>query len=468
MVASVLQENEKRANLLSVYIFITGFAVIVATILLNHFGIFKLKSAQNLFVNTVSALICLVPVVAYCIGSFSQRTLKWLNLTCIVLLVAWIDCFLGYYATILSAAPLILATAYFSQRTTVNTYITSAIAFGFSTYFGAATRGLLDLNHVSVPKGTVIVVGETLKKTLLEAGFRNQQYISHVMTLSYLPKLLGSILMLVLAVFITKFGYEMLIRQAKYTADSTRISTELKFAGDLQANALPPVSAVNGKYNFELAASMTAAKETGGDFYDFTMLDDTHLALVIADVSGKGVPAAMFMMSAKEKLRSALATGRTPEEILSGVNNSLYENNGSKMFVTVWLGIVDITTGRLISANGGHLDPIVYKCGGGFAEIEEQHGMVLGVRRDRTYTNQEYQLESGDALILCTDGVTEARNTDGELYGAERLNNELNERLAGKALSADEINSGLKEQLKDFVGDAEQADDITTLIFKLR
>jgi len=199
---------------------------------------------------------------------------------------------------------------------------------------------------------------------------------------------------------------------------------------------------------------------------DFTMIDATHLALVIADVCGKGVPAAMFMMSAKEKLRSAIVPGKTPGEILRQVNNSLYENNTKRMFVTLWLGILDITTGKLISANGGHVDPIIGKVGTGFTVAEERHGIALGVRRDRVFPEQEYRIGPGDMLIQYTDGVTEARNGSGEMYGTERLLNTLNEQPAGSRPGAEGINGRIRETLKDFVGDAEQADDITTLILR--
>lgn len=466
MITAVLQENEKRANRMSVYIFATAIMVLVINIILNETGVFRLKSSKALFDDLIAAILCMIPIAAYKSGEFKQHELKWIDLTFMVLFAAWCDFSLNYNVTMLMAAPIVLAVAYFSERTTVITYITTVIAFACSAFFGSFGHAIVDSNHIAVPDGMVLEVQGTLKQTLIDYGFRNAQYTRDLMVLGYVPKLLISVLLLVLAVAITRFGYDMLVKQAKNTAEGIRISTELKFAGDLQASALPSVSDINGKYNFEVAASMTSAKDAGGDFYDFTMIDNTHVALVIADVCGKGVPAAMFMMSAKEKLRSAFAPGRSPGEILYEVNNRLVENNTSRMFVTVWLGIVDITTGKMLSVNAGHEDPIVQKASGSFIRIEEKHGLGAGVRKDRSYTQQEYQLEPGDILIQYTDGVTEARNQNNELYGMERFISALNEKFEGKKPSAEKVNNGIRTQVADFVGDAEQSDDITTLVFK--
>jgi len=465
-VATVLRDNEKRANRLAVYIFITGVAVLSLTFLLNVLGLFKLTSVLAPVSYLAPGIMCLIPILARRVKGFSQRTLKWINLFCIVAFSAWINFTVNYYAVLFMAVPIVLAVVYFSEKTTVITYAATVISYGFTTYWGAQSQAVLDLNHVSVPSGTVFTVSGSLKQTLLEAGFRNAQYTGHMMLFEYFPSLLSSLLLIVLAIAITRFGYDMLIRQARDAAERARTGAELKLAGDLQANVLPQVSAINGKYNFELAAGMHPAREACGDFYDFTMIDDTHLALVVADVCGKGIPAAMLMMSAKERLRGAFAPGRTPGEILYEVNNDLYENNTKRMFVTVWLGIIDITTGKLVSANGGHEDPIGQKAAGVFSVLPENHGIALGVRKNRSFPEQELQLEPGDVLIQYTDGVTEARNTAGDMYGTERFLTGLNERLGGTRSCAEAIDKELHAMIAGFVGNAEQADDITTLVLR--
>jgi len=466
MITAVLRENEKRANRMAVYIFITGIFVVALSLLLNELGIFRLKTTVDFSAHLIPGAVSLVPVVAYLSGRCSQQTLKWINLSCIIAFSAWLNFSFSYYAPLCLAFPIVLAVAYFSERTTVITYIVTVVAFGISTYAGSFAYALLDANHVSVPEGTMLTVGSSLKQTLSDAGFRNAQYTEHMMMYSFVPTLIISLLMIVLAIAITRFGYDMLIRQAKNTAAKVKADAELKLAGDLQASALPQTSSLNGKYHFEIAASMTPAREACGDFYDFVMIDETHLALVMADVCGKGIPAAMFMMSVREKLHSAFAPGKAPGGILFEVNNSLFENNTKKMFVTVWLGIIDIANGRMLSANAGHEDPILRKASGRFEVRKETHGIVLGVRKDREYPDHELQLDPGDILVQYTDGVTEARNESGEMYGTERLLAGLNEKRANEPGSAENINTGIWQQVSDFVGGAEQTDDITTLVFR--
>jgi len=465
LISSVLQENEKRANRLSVWLFIANLLVIALSLLLNELGIFKLKSSLNYSFYAIVELICLIPLLSRFIGRLPEHLLKWINLVCIVFSTAWMHFYLNYNVTLLMAAPIVMAVAYFSMKTTVITYVTTVITFACSTYFGSLGNALLDLNHVALPDNMLLVIHGDLKPTVLESGFRDAHYIRSMMVTSFLPMLLASVLLLVLAFFITKFGYEMLIRQAKQTADSASVNAELKLAGALQLNALPSVSEINGKHNFEIAASMTPAKEAGGDFYDFTMIDDTHLALVIADVCGKGVSSAMFMMATKEKLRAAFTPGRSPGEILYAVNNSLWANNKG-MFVTIWLGIMDISTGTLISANAGHEDPVFKKAAGSFAVSGEAHGLAAGVRKNRSYPEHVLQFEPGDMLVQFTDGISEARSESDEMYGTQRLLDGLNREFAGKPFDTETVNRGILSDLAGFVGHAEQADDITTLVFQ--
>jgi len=466
MISEVLKDNEKRANRLSIYIFGSFLVILALDILLTVLGVFKLNFYRFYLGSLIVAIGCLVPIIAYKSKRVSPHILKWINLFCIIFVVAWCDLVSAYNSTLLMAVPIVFAVIYFSEKTTVITYIAAIITFAFTAYFGAAYYSIIDANHIKVADGTLLIINGTLKQTLIDYGYRNAQYITDMMSMSYFPRVLISIIYLVLAIAITKFGYYMLVKQAQTTADATRTGTELKFAGELQANALPLFSSINGKYNFEVAGSMKAAKEAGGDFYDFKMIDESHLALIIADVSGKGIPAAMFMMSSKEKLRSALSPQKSPGEIMFEVNNLIFENNKRLMFVTLWLGIIDINTGIMTSVNSGHLDPIIKKSSGSFEVMQEKRGPAVGIRKDKSYPEHEYKLEAGDILVLYTDGVTEARNEENKMYEIEGFVNGLNQSFANKSPSADEVNTSLSQQISSFVGKAEQADDITTLIFK--
>ena len=214
---------------------------------------------------------------------------------------------------------------------------------------------------------------------------------------------------------------------------------------------------------FILEASMTPAKNVGGDFYDFFFLDNTHLALLIADVSGKGVPAALFMMSAQNKIKSCASLDRSPAQILAAANALLCENNAMCMFVTVWLGILDLTTGRLVASSAGHEKPMLGRVGRAFDFIDDHHGLVMGGMKRARYTDYEITLNPGDVLFQYTDGVPEAANGEKEFFGTKRMREALN-RAEGREPAA------LLEQMRlavdDFVGDAQQFDDLTMLCIR--
>ena len=212
--------------------------------------------------------------------------------------------------------------------------------------------------------------------------------------------------------------------------------------------------------DFDLFASMTPAKEVGGDFYDFFLIDENHLALLIADVSDKGVPAALFMMSAKILINYRAQQGGSPSEILNAVNAQICKNNKSKMFVTVWLGILDLTTGILTCTNAGHEYPFVRGQDGVFRIFKDTHGLVLGALVRARYKDYEIRLMPGDAIFVYTDGVPEANNASGEFYGMERMEEALN-KVAYR--DPEGILQGVKENVDAFTGEAMQFDDLTML-----
>ncbi|MBE6741712.1 MAG: hypothetical protein E7570_05335 [Ruminococcaceae bacterium] len=248
------------------------------------------------------------------------------------------------------------------------------------------------------------------------------------------------------------------------TAEKERIGAELELATRIQADMLPNIfPAFPYKSEFDVYASMTPAKEVGGDFYDFFLIDDTHLALVIADVSGKGIPAALFMMMSKILIQNAATSGKTPGEALSLVNSQICSNNREEMFVTVWLGIVDLESGLLTAANAGHEKPIIKSAHGNFEFINDKNGFVIGGMSGLKYKNYEIQLEKGSKLFVYTDGVAEATNSNDELFGIERTLRALNE---AKDCSTQKILENVKKRVDEFVGDAPQFDDLTMLCFE--
>ena len=244
-------------------------------------------------------------------------------------------------------------------------------------------------------------------------------------------------------------------------AAEKRIEEELIFAHTIQDSALPK-NFNFPRSDFEIFASMDPAKEVGGDFYDFFFVDQNKLALVVADVSGKGIPAALFMMRAKTALRGLAESGKSPAEILKRANNTLCEGNDAEMFVTVWLGIIDLTTGVMSCANAGHEYPVIMHGGGEFEVYKDKHGLALAAMPGMKYKEYEIPFSAGDRLFVYTDGIPEAINEEIEQYGMARLLEALNP-VKDKEMS--EILPAVRRDIAEFVGEADQFDDITMLGF---
>ena len=245
-----------------------------------------------------------------------------------------------------------------------------------------------------------------------------------------------------------------------------RIDAELAFAKAIQHAALPSVfPPYPERKEFEIFASMHTAKEVGGDFYDFYFVDDENLAFLMADVSGKGIPAAMFMMTAKTFIKSFAESGLSVEQVFTHANAKLCEGNDAGMFVTAWLGILNTKTGQVQFANAGHNPPLVRHADGTYEYLKSRAGFVLAGMEGVRYRKNELTLAPGDAIYLYTDGVTEATNLNEELYGEERLQKVLD---IYKDATPETICAEVKKDVDKFVGEAPQFDDITMLAIRYK
>lgn len=248
------------------------------------------------------------------------------------------------------------------------------------------------------------------------------------------------------------------------TAEKERIGVELGVATQIQSSMLPNTFPAFPEHKeFDIYASMVPAKEVGGDFYDFFLVDETHLGLVIADVSGKGVPAALFMVIAKTLIKNYAQKGESPSLILEHTNNQLCQNNDANMFVTAWIAILDITNGELSYSNAGHNPPLIKQNNGEFKFLNSDPNFVLAGFENMEYEQYKLKLEYGDILYLYTDGVTESTNINDELYSEEKLLAKINKL---STFSLKEILDNIKEDIDNFVGKASQFDDITMLAVK--
>ena len=276
-------------------------------------------------------------------------------------------------------------------------------------------------------------------------------YVTHVL---WIPSGVGAMYILAMAVH-----YMRTVRERQALAlEKERTGVELSLANRIQVSALP--RELPHRPEFEICGSMIPAKKVGGDFYDFFMIDEDHLGLVIADVSGKGVPAALFMMVSSVLIRHASTGEYSPAGILQNVNHQICARNPEEMFVTVWLGILEISTGRLTAANAGHEYPMLKVAGGSFELYKDRHGLVIGAMDGVKYRDYTLSLAPGSKLFVYTDGLTEAVNSGLEQFGVQGILEALRRRENGKP---EEILEAMNGAVKTFIGNEPQFDDLTML-----
>ena len=250
-------------------------------------------------------------------------------------------------------------------------------------------------------------------------------------------------------------------RIGQITMERERTEVEMSLANRIQTAMLPKdFPPYPDRTEFDIYASMEPAREVGGDFYDYFFVDDNHLTLVIADVSGKGVPAALFMMASKITLSHYIKMGKTPAQVLAYMNAAIVEKNPAEMFITIWLGILDLTTGKLTASNAGHEYPMLMEAGGNYELIKDKHGFVVGSMAGVKYSDYELTLKPGSKLFVYTDGLPEATDANGEMFGTGRVLGALN---ADREAAPKQTLENVACAVNDFVKDAEQFDDLTMM-----
>ena len=249
------------------------------------------------------------------------------------------------------------------------------------------------------------------------------------------------------------------------TSEQERIKTELSLARNIQSSMLPTIfPAFPDREEFDIYATMDPAKDVGGDFYNFFLIDDDHLCLLIADVAGKGIPGAMFMMATQIMLRNHGSECTSSAEIMEKTNERICANNPEDMFVTIWLGVLEISTGKLTATNAGHEYPAIRKKDGLFEIYKDEHGMVAGAFEGLKYKEYEIQMEPGDRIFVYTDGVTEATDAANHLFGTDRMLKALNE----DAEKPSEVLANVRSSIDEFIDHAEQFDDLTMLCLEYK
>lgn len=425
---------------------------------LNLVGLFTIK--QGIMNVTMSAGLCivLIPIFLLKVFKVSVHSLKIISISCLVLGIAIMNCGMTYQSLLSWTVPILIASHYYSPKITKITFTGTAILMFVTMYIGLFW-GAWDANMMD---SADVIYGfqnrlEYIK--ILAANGRNT--LTYIIYIYYLPRILCMLGFYFLDITLSKRTHNLLLMQEKEYLEKENRNQELSVATQIQTSALPTVfPAFPNRDEFEIYATMSPSKEVGGDFYDFFLIDDDHLALVIADVSGKGVPGAMFMMATKIMVKNSTYLKASPAKVLSDVNNQLCENNDNCMFVTVWLGIYEISTGKITASNAGHEYPLIKPKNQPFEIIEDKHGLVIGAMEDMEYKDYEIQLNQGDILYVYTDGVTEAINSDCTAYGMDRLVDNLN---AKSFSTLDELLINTKYDIDTFANGENQFDDISML-----
>ena len=459
-----LWENEIKANLFVARILIYTAVLDLIFIVIANLKIVDIDAkAMNVLIFSLFEL--LIPAI---LCYYLKGKKKWLKIVMLVeytIVLARIQAILNHNVVLAVVFPVVLSIRYYSRTVTSFVAAITTIISGISAYFCTALGyGRVDLNMVMVKPSTILFTDKlvTLREFISKMSIDNMMLWRRTFQHSFMPRMILYSMVAIIASEIARRGRETILAQKEETMKTERLATELSLASSIQANMLPNIfPAFPNRTDFDIHASMTPAKQVGGDFYDFFMVDDNHLGMVIADVSGKGIPASLFMVITKTLIKDHALIGLSPSEVFCKINNMLIENNKEELFVTAWFGILDLTTGKLTYSNAGHNPPII-KVGNEIEYMKTKPGFILAGLENFKYKSTEIQLHRGDKIFLYTDGVTEAANASNELYGEERL---LECIKKNDGLNCQELIEAVKSDVKEFVGDAEQSDDLTMLAF---
>ncbi|MBQ7668517.1 MAG: SpoIIE family protein phosphatase [Clostridia bacterium] len=459
----LLKENEKHANIVTAATMLNVCWFCIIAWVLTFFGIFKVgMNIMNSIV--IRCLVFLALPVTICYAKKGEgKWIKHVLFIAFTILLAMADSMLKYNVTLVMILPIILSARYYNKRFTVWVAAFTTILFIISTFM-SVNIGQQDINsyNLIIPEGTTITINGTLRDAITNVPVDESNRLKNIFIHFFLPKFLLFNIAAFACTQIAQSGKNMVEKQKEIAEKGKRIETELNLASAIQRSMLPSIFPPFPEHEeIDIYASMMPAKEVGGDFYDMFLVDENHLAICMADVSGKGVPASLVMMISKILIKNVTMIDAKVDKALTRVNNMLCEGNKIDMFVTCWFGILDLRSGKLEFANAGHNPPLLYSSTKGkFEYLKTKPNLVLAGMEDIKYRLNEIQMEPGDKIFLYTDGVTEATDTNEMLYGEQRLENFLNTHLS---LSVEDTLKQLKQDIDSFVGEAEQFDDITML-----
>ncbi|MBQ7670802.1 MAG: serine/threonine-protein phosphatase [Clostridia bacterium] len=462
----MFHETEVQANRLGALILLCSGIILMLILVFAGIGIFPLMW-DAVFTPSIQAIAeIIILLVIYKIVKGDRWWMKPLLIIGLVIVYARLDSILTHKAAILMVIPVVFSSRYFSRKLSVFTAIFTTVVFMISAIFGA-TQGMINLNIVTMEEGTqMVATGGFLGEAVRNAGVSNSMLIGNTLLYDFFPKWLMFSVVAIISCNIARRGRYMVMTQHAKDVRAASIEYELNLSSSIQSNMLPHVfPPYPDRCEFDIFASMDPAKEVGGDFYDFFLIDDDHICLVMADVSGKGIPASLFMMASKIMFKNYAMSGKSPADIFKDSNDMICSDNREDMFVTAWLGILEISSGKLIASNAGHEDPVIMHPGGNFERFKDRHCFVIGGFKKTKYTNYELTLEPGSKIFLYTDGVPEATDASDQMFGYDRMLEALNSDCGA---ATDQLLKNVRSSVDAFVKDAEQFDDLTMLCLEYK
>lgn len=482
----IYYENEVQANITTAIAMVFLYILVAVIVILTFLDVLTYGRNAMMILLIICTFTLLIPSIACFILKGKRKWLKWVLLILLVIAISSAKTLFLMDIGILVLIPLIVAARYYSRTINIIVFILTIILHIVSIYYSVIYKDYDFLYFDEFKEATNYNEEETQKEyEELKADMEEdteedtneetqteEEYEEEPLSYSYvaifqlqvLPAVITYLIVSLGCSQIARSGNKMIKKQSKLSEDKAKTESELNIANNIQKNILPSNFPMFPDHKeFDIYASMTAAKEVGGDFYDIFLIDENHLAVVIADVSGKGVPGALIMMTAKTLIKNTAQNGYAVDEIFNIVNKQLCERNSLSHFITSWFGIIDLKTGKLEFVNAGHNQPLIYsQKENQFNFLKTKPNLFLAGFDTTKYTKQEETLKPGDKLFLYTDGVTEATNETDELYGEERLQKYLNSHIED---NPEDTLNGIKADIDMFVGNREQSDDITMLEF---
>ena len=457
------QENEKNANHYTIRCLIFAAGITVLIWILNLLDFFAVDDILMNVAMPIGIVLMVIPLFLERFAKIPSNVLRYVLFLFFVLAIAILSVAMPRHLVVAWALPIVLACHYYSPSfarfALITTLIMMLISLYAGMYLGEWENNILDFHEPIdgvMERHAYIMARKEEGRDLLKIAFE----------FYFLPRAGILCVLYLICSTLSKRTRSLLVKQAEAVGETERISAELNVANHIQTSMLPNLfPAFPERKEFDIYASMTPAKEVGGDFYDFFMVDDRHLAVVIADVSGKGVPAALFMVIGKTLIKDHTQQGRALGEIFTEVNELLCESNSEGLFITAFEGVLDLVTGEFTYVNAGHEMPFICKAGGDFVAHKIRAAFVLAGMEDMRYRAGSMMLEPGDKVFQYTDGVTEATNIHNELYGMSRLGTILNKVKDG---NPHQILPAVKADVDAFVGEAPQFDDITMLCLEYK